>query len=343
MLVSSKRDADKNDSYTNGFSAWLITNLLFIWLSVLGILDPAIIVKHWPALLISVNICGYLLSSFAYFKAYLFPTHKADLKFSGSRIYDFYMGIEFNPRFGSTWDFKLFINGRPGIIAWTLIDLSFVAWQYEAHGYISNSIVIVSILHAIYVVDFFINEDWYLRTIDIAHDHFGFYLAWGSLVWLPSMYTLQTQYLARYPVNLPWPVAAVIFGTGVAGYMLFRSVNWQKDVVRRTNGDCLIWGKKAEVIVCDYVTQDGGKHQSLLLCSGTSLTTLLNQRLVLYYVWNAMANLKDRLVGIVSPCELPRRPYSFVQYVCGLWSKTFAAMVLCHLHDDLVTASLSPR
>jgi 7-dehydrocholesterol reductase len=37
------------------------------------------------------------------------------------------------------------------------------------------------------VVDFFINEDWYLRTIDIAHDHFGFYLAWGDVVWLPFM------------------------------------------------------------------------------------------------------------------------------------------------------------
>jgi len=35
---------------------------------------------------------------------------------------------------------------------------------------------------AIYVVDFFANEDWYLRTIDICHDHFGFYLAWGDLV-----------------------------------------------------------------------------------------------------------------------------------------------------------------
>lgn len=31
------------------------------------------------------------------------------------------MGIEFNPRFGKHWDFKLFHNGRPGIIAWTLM------------------------------------------------------------------------------------------------------------------------------------------------------------------------------------------------------------------------------
>ena len=28
-----------------------------------------------------------------------------------------YMGIELNPRFGKYFDFKLFTNGRPGIIA----------------------------------------------------------------------------------------------------------------------------------------------------------------------------------------------------------------------------------
>lgn len=34
------------------------------------------------------------------------------------------MGIEFNPRIGPI-DFKLFFNGRPGIIAWTIINMSF--------------------------------------------------------------------------------------------------------------------------------------------------------------------------------------------------------------------------
>jgi 7-dehydrocholesterol reductase len=147
-------------------------------------------------------------------------------------------------------------------------DLSFTAYQYQVHGYITNSMAIANILHAIYVLDFFINEDWYLRTIDICHDHFGFYLAWGSVVWLPSMYTLQTQYLAHNPVILPVPVAALILLTGIGGYVLFRSVNHQKNLVRRTNGDCLIWGEKPEVVRCTYRTKDGKDHESLLLCSG---------------------------------------------------------------------------
>lgn len=46
---------------------------------------------------------------------------------------------------------------------------------------------------AIYVLDFFWNETWYLKTMDICHDHFGWYLGWGDCVWLPYLYTLQVR------------------------------------------------------------------------------------------------------------------------------------------------------
>ena len=67
------------------------------------------------------------------------------------------MGIEFNPRIGNL-DFKLFHNGRPGIIAWTLIDISFAAAQYAKIGYVTNQMLLINLFHAIYVVDFFYNE-----------------------------------------------------------------------------------------------------------------------------------------------------------------------------------------
>ena len=105
----------------------------------------------------------------------------------------------------------------------------------------------------------------------MCHDHFGFYLAWGSVVWLPAVYTLQTQYLARYPVQLSPLTAATILCIGLGGYVLFRSVNHQKDLVRRTNGQCFIWGKKAEYVRCTFKTKDGVTHDSLLLCSGEFL------------------------------------------------------------------------
>lgn len=67
-------------------------------------------------------------------------------KFTGNVFYDFMMGIEFNPRIGKWFDFKLFFNGRPGIVAWTLINLSYAAKQQELYGYVTNSMILVNVL-----------------------------------------------------------------------------------------------------------------------------------------------------------------------------------------------------
>jgi len=82
------------------------------------------------------------------------------------------------------------------------------------------------------------------------------------------MYTLQVQYLARYPVQLSSISAALILLTGVSGYVLFRSVNHQKDIFRRKKGECKIWGKPPRYMRCTFKTADGQTHESLLLTSG---------------------------------------------------------------------------
>lgn len=128
--------------------------------------------------------------------------------------------------------------------------------------------VIVNVLQAVYVIDFFWNEAWYTRTVDIAHDHFGFYLAWGTTSFLPQFYTLQAQYLARYPTHLTPLQAMFWLSCGLAGYALFRSANYQKDVVRSQDGKAIVWGHPAEFMTCKYRTGDGQEHTSILLTCG---------------------------------------------------------------------------
>lgn len=253
----------------NGLKAWAISHILFIYGSLhFKAFSPSIIADNWGPLLIATNVYGYLLAAFSYIKAHLFPSHPEDRKFSGSRIYDFYMGIEFNPRLGKLWDFKLFHNGRPGIIGWTLINFSFAAAQFQKFGYVTNSMVLVNVLQALYVLDFFVHEDWYLRTIDIAHDHFGFMLSWGDSVWLPFMYTLQAQYLVRSPIGLPNLQFFLTAALGIVGYLIFRFANNQKDRLRSSKGQCRIWGRPATFIRASYRSTDGKEHESLLLTSG---------------------------------------------------------------------------
>lgn len=62
------------------------------------------------------------------------------------------------------------------------------------------------------MLDFFWNETWYLKTIDICHDHFGWYLGWGDCVWLPYLYTLQV----RMGVGSSWPWAPAAQSLGPA-------------------------------------------------------------------------------------------------------------------------------
>ncbi|QKF94717.1 ergosterol biosynthesis ERG4/ERG24 [Fadolivirus algeromassiliense] len=251
----------------NGLQAWIITHILYFFATYFGIIDPAIIAKKWGELFVAANIIGYSVCMLMYIKALYWSTHPEDDKKTGYHYYDIFMGIEFNPEiFGI--DAKLFWNGRPGIIAWTLINASFASLQYQKYGYVSNSMIIVNLLQALYVVDFFWNENWYLKTIDIAHDHFGWYFAWGDSVWLPFCYTLQSVYLASNPTQISTIRSNLILLMGIIGYVIFRMTNYQKDFFRRNNGNCRIWGEKAKYLECEYTTTTGKVYKSKLLLSG---------------------------------------------------------------------------
>ncbi|KAF7343947.1 ERG4/ERG24 ergosterol biosynthesis protein [Mycena venus] len=251
----------------NGLLSWFLTIGVYILGALSSWWDADIVAKQWMGLMVAASTYGIVLTVVVYVKAHVSPSHSSDRKFSGSLFHDIFAGIELNPRIGN-FDLKLFNVGRVGMTAWTIVNLSFAASQYKHFGYVCNSMIVVNILQSLYVLDFFYQEDWYLRTIDIAHDHFGFYLAWGSAAWIPSMYTLQAQYLARYPVNLSQTTALVILLVGVFGYWMFRASNHQRTVARRTSGNCVIWGKKPVVITAHYTTSTGKRHTSLLLCSG---------------------------------------------------------------------------
>ncbi|KAK2761147.1 7-dehydrocholesterol reductase [Arachnomyces sp. PD_36] len=251
----------------NGLLSFFVTIAVALWAGQGGFVDPAWVARNWQHLLIGANLFGVALSSFMYLKASVAPSKPRDTRFSGSFIHDFFAGCELNPRWGENWDIKLFHVGRPGMNAWVVVDLSFAAMQYQDYGHISNSMMIAIFFHVIYVIDFFYNEDWYLKTIDIHHDHFGFYLSWGCAVWLPMIYTIQAQYLASHPIQLSTIGAALTLTIGLGGYTLFRCANHQKYLARKTNGKCQIWGSKAEVMKCSYKTSDGGHYQHFILAA----------------------------------------------------------------------------
>lgn len=254
----------------NGLQALIITHLVFMIGYYTKLIHPHLLIQKWMELFVVANIIGYLISIVAYLKGRIYPTHLSDVKITGNFMYDFFLGIEFNPRIPnqSMIDIKLFLNGRPGIIAWPLINLCCCFYQYHLHGYLTNSIIIVTFLHYIYVIDFFYNEAWYLKTIDIAHDHFGWMLSWGDCVWLPFMYTLQALYLSYHPIILETMITVIILFMGLSGYMIFRYANYQKDKFKVKVHDIEANQISETHIICFYHTNDGKIHESKLLVDG---------------------------------------------------------------------------
>lgn len=160
---------------------------------------------------------------------------------SGNIIYDWFIGRELNPRvtipyLNTEVDIKSFMELRPGMLGWVMLNLAFMAKQYKSYGYITDSMLMVTISQAIYVLDALYMESAILTTIDITTDGFGFMLAFGDLAWLPFIYSLQARYLSVHPVILGPAYVLMILGVQLFGYYIFRASNNEKNRFR-TNPD----------------------------------------------------------------------------------------------------------
>lgn len=178
---------------------------------------------------------------------------------SGNVVYDWFVGRELNPRVTipgiGEIDIKSFMELRPGMLGWIMLDLAFMAKQYKSYGYITDSMrkqtipfpttethilmsdsVLTCISQIVYVFDALYMESAILTTIDITTDGFGFMLAFGDLVWVPFTYSIQARYLSVHPVTLGPAYVLLILGVQLTGYYIFRASNSQKNSFR-TNPD----------------------------------------------------------------------------------------------------------
>lgn len=173
-----------------------------------------------------------LLSTYLYLKSFGKGLLLAVGGNSGSHLYDYFMGRELNPRWG-TFDWKEFCELRPGLIGWMVLNMAMMLKQYERLGYVTGSMILINIFQGLYVWDALYQERAILTTMDITTDGFGFMLVFGDLAWVPFTYSLQARYLVDHDPHLHWSVLAAIVGVNIIGYLIFRGANGQKDAFRR--------------------------------------------------------------------------------------------------------------
>ncbi|WJX48599.1 7-dehydrocholesterol reductase [Trifolium repens] len=251
----------------NGVAAYLVTLLTYVALWWFGIFNPTIVYDHLGEIYSTLIFGSFIFCIFLYIKGHLAPS-STDSGSSGNIIIDFYWGMELYPRIGKYFDIKVFTNCRFGMMSWAVLALTYCIKQYEENGKVADSMLVNTILMLVYVTKFFWWEAGYWNTMDIAHDRAGFYICWGCLVWVPSIYTSPGMYLVNHPVNLGTQLALFILLAGILCIYINYDCDRQRQEFRRTNGKGLVWGKAPSKIEASYTTTSGETKRSLLLTSG---------------------------------------------------------------------------
>ncbi|KAI9154945.1 cyclin h [Paramyrothecium foliicola] len=198
--------------------------------------------------LLTANIgLAFLISVAVYVNSFSVRSGNPELRelarggHTGSVLYDFFIGRELNPRvrlplIGEV-DVKAWLEMRPGLTGWVLLNAAFVAKQHRAYGYVSDSILFLAGIQAYYVLEGQYAEQGLLGMMDITIDGLGFMLTFGDIVWVPFLYSTQCRYLATYPVHMgPTGLAAAGFVFAV-GLYIFRASNSQKNLFRKNPDD----------------------------------------------------------------------------------------------------------
>jgi 7-dehydrocholesterol reductase len=250
----------------NGASAFAATMILFYLGSVqFKLFSPGIIYDNFGGLLGALNFFSLCFCLFLYFKGRYRPS-SSDSGTTGHAIFDYFWGMELYPRVLGC-DVKMFTNCRFGMMGWALIIVSFAAKQTQLYG-LTNAMLVAISLQLLYIAKFFWWEEGYLRSMDIMYDRAGFCICWGSMVWIPSVYTSPTLYLVNHPHSLSSFAAVSIFLAGVTCIFINYLADRQRQYVRNKNGECTVWKKKPDLIFANYKTEWGEEKQTLLLASG---------------------------------------------------------------------------
>lgn len=233
----------------------------------IGLYNGGIFCRFSAELLAALNIFGIAFCVGLYLKGLISPSTE-DYFISGNPIKDFYVGIEHHARVLG-FDVKQITNSRFGMAWWPIANVSTLFYQLEEFGKIDNILAAAVAVHVVYMLKFFFWEKGYFHSMDMQYDRCGYYLCWGCLVWVPSLYNLPNRYAASHPLFLSNGVVAwTIFVVGVTAVAINYDIDRQRTSFRLSDGKEKVWGAKPTFIEVSYVTENGEKKKNKLLSSG---------------------------------------------------------------------------
>lgn len=227
----------------NGLWSFLVSIALLVALLATGTIRATMILDELGPLLTVATLVAFAQAAWFY----VWGRRRGGLeRSSGNPIYDFYMGTVLNPRFG-LFDLKLFFESHIGMGTWGALAVLLPAAELERTGQLSTPMLVVSLCQLLYITDFFVFESNLLSMLDIIYENYGLMLTHAFLVWMPFNFTLQQQYLLASPTDLPTWAAVALVALNLAGYVIFRDANLQKQRFRR-DPTRNVWGRPPAVL-----------------------------------------------------------------------------------------------
>ena len=250
----------------NGFEVWLFTaGIESLILNVLTDSELAVIYNELPEFQKTLNIYGLIVSGFLYLCFLLSGKKGNEPEYSGNHIVDFFKGVELHPHnfFG---DIKIVINSRFGMMLWgNIVILSMFANPV-------GNVLVSGAIQLIYITKFFLWEEGYTNTTDIANDRCGYYLLWGCICYVPCVYTSVSTYHFYHPeeISFSFGVFYCLFGfTMILCNYLSDQVRLsiRKDLLKRYASTKELQDYP-EHILAPYKTKDGKINTGILVTWG---------------------------------------------------------------------------
>ena len=254
----------------NGVPAYLVTMATLAAGHWGGWLDLAVAYDKFGEILAALNVFSLALCAGLWAKGNLAPS-STDSGSTGSLLYDFYWGMELYPRIGTAFDIKTWTNCRMGMAGWASLCWAFAAANGRdgGSGAPTDAALVTATLINVYLFKFFVWEPGYWASMDIAHDRAGYYICWGCLVWVPSVYASPALFLGAHPgLTLGTPRAVALLIAGLAAIWINYDADRQRQAFRATGGKEAVWGRAPVKIVATYTDGRGATRRSLLLASG---------------------------------------------------------------------------
>lgn len=242
---------------------------LFVTGGVANFYNLSIVYDELESILNGLNYLALGFVVLLYIKGNVAPTGK-DSGVSGNIVFDLFWGTELYPQiFGI--DVKQLTNCRFGMVYWAIATISCAAAAADRNnGVVPLTNMTSATLQLIYIFKFFWWETGYFNSIDIMQDRAGYYICWGCLVYLPTVYPSMSVYMVTHHGYLDdCPVTAqLIILLGMFCIWANYDADRMRVDFRKAKGKCEIWGAPAEYITATYTPADGKTRKSILLCSG---------------------------------------------------------------------------